>query len=164
MKRVVYARYIHKSAVDEFLSTMGSDTYDTIRGCMNYASSQGWTYDIVKYDTKAETVTLIEAWGWDTRYEPTIGRSYLFDVSDPLNPVYRLASKGGITVYHRKHEFVSPNYTGFDLQQSRNRTDTLEAIPEVHDNKSRIGSLKNWMTLLKKYNLPVYMDETEFKE
>ena len=118
MKRVVYARYIHKSAVDEFLSTMGSDTYDTIRGWMDYA-------DIVKYDTKAETVTLIEAWGWDTRYEPTIGRSYLFDVSDPLNPVYRSSSKGGITVYHRKHEFVSPNYTGFDLQQSRNRTDTL---------------------------------------
>ncbi len=159
MKRVVYARYIHVSAVDELRSVTDSETYYAILGCMHYANSQGWTYDIVKYDTKAHTMSLIEAWDWDTRYEPIIGRSYVFDLSDPLSPVYRSSTKGGTTVYHRKHEFVAPDYTGFDIQQSIERTETLEAIPEIHNNKNRIGSLRLWTQLLAKYNLPTYMDE-----
>lgn len=157
MKKVVYCRYVHKSNYEELARVMNLRLFSALSWCMEYAKSNNLPFEIIKYDTKQYKVSLINAIDWDTLYEPIVGDSHNFDIS--LEPKYLKTIKGGKTVYHRKHEFVGSDYTGFDIQDSIKRTETLEAIPEINNNKNSIGSLRIWRQLLDKYNLPVYMDK-----
>lgn len=160
MKRVVYAQYAHKSAVLQFKSVMSEDEYNYLTNCIEYMEDNNLPFEVIKWDKRANTISLIDCQGWDELYEPIVRDSYLFNVNLNLNDdevEFVKKVKGGTTVYHRKHEFVNPDYSGFSIENSKERTELLESIPEIHNNKNRIGSVRIWNELLKKYGLPKYM-------
>ena len=51
--------------------------------------------------------------------------------------------------------FVADNYTGFDIQKSKERSKQIEAIPNIKSLKSKIGNAKFWEQLLKENGMEV---------
>lgn len=152
MKTVANHRYVHVSALDQLLQQVTSVEKEDILWCCDRLS-----FDVVKLNDSTKRLSLIVTDGWDSRYEPIIVSSDIFDISEPGKPKFVRTLIYDNRVYHRKHEFVKDDYSGFDVKESRSRTASLELIPEIRESKTRIGSRKYWESLLEKYNLPVYM-------
>ena len=51
-------------------------------------------------------------------------------------------------IYHNKWQFVKPTYTGFDIEQAKERTKEWNSIPGINQVKSKIGYRKFWNQLL----------------
>ena len=58
-------------------------------------------------------------------------------------------------MYHNKWQFVSSNYTGFDVEESKKRTKEWNSIPNIKSMKSKIGNVDFWHNLLREYNLSI---------
>lgn len=154
MKKLIDTFYVHKSNLEELMDKIpGFEDTSVLSWAIYYMTTQRLEYEIIKYDAKNHTFSLIQCPTWDVRYEPVAGDSYIFKKYE-VPPKMRT---GGTTVYHQKHLFVSDNYTGFDIEKSKERTELLESIPWYKENKSRIGSKKIWEEFLKSQDLEKYM-------
>ena len=151
MKKVGYAFYVHKSNLNELFNIVSEEERNHIVYVIDIAKLYLFLeFDIVKYDRKTGNVSLISCPTWDDVNEPIVGDSYCFN-SDLSYKVI----KGGTKVYHNKWQFVSPNYMGFDVEESKKRTKEWNSIPNIKRMKSKIGNVDFWHNLLREYNLSI---------
>jgi len=124
-KRIGGRVYLHRSAV-----SLRPDLKPMIREAQEFIGS--WRWDVVRVDQGREEVAFFQSPDFDRAPEPTVGPALVVNVSTGAT---RKWSQTG-WIYHQKHTFVGPNYTGFDLAASRARTKRWEALGV---DKSRIG-------------------------
>ena len=151
MKKVGYALYVHTSNLNELFNAISEDEREQIQKVIDVARVYLFVdFDIVKYDKKTGNVSLISCPTWDILNEPIVEDSYCFkpDLS------YKII-KGGTKVYHNKWQFVSPDYTGFDIEKAKQRTKEWNAIPDIKKYKSVIGNVDFWYNLLRENNLEI---------
>lgn len=144
-KRVGQYLYIHTSAIESLP--------ENIRDNISYYSKllkeryNFDCYDVLKIGIKSPTISFIQTIGWDDLPEPFITK------------VYKVATNGSITfhdytkqniIYHHKWMFVDPNYTGFDIDESKKRSEweTHEHVIKMRKKdptfKSKIGKYSFW--------------------
>ncbi len=98
-----------------------------------------FTYDVVKYNRRTETVSFIQCPGFDVEPEPRLGSVVLVHADGTLQ---RRAAPRDPLIYHHKWLFVADDYLGFDVQESQHRSAAWLALPDV--DKSRIGRRSYW--------------------
>lgn len=155
MKKVAGNWYMHKTNLFD-IAKLPSRQITILNKADDLMTASGHDYEVIKFNTKTKKLSLIEAYEWNSLYEPIVGRSFIFP-DDLLVGEYKIIS-GGKQVYHQKHLFMDPdNCTGFNYHQSEERTELLESIAMVKQNKNKIGWLDYWRGLLDLYSLPYYM-------
>jgi hypothetical protein len=102
-------------------------------------------YNVVKYNRKNKTFSLIYSPGFNTEHEPAILSSFNPQTGktikyNPDNP----------PIYHHKWMFVGNDYRGFDVEESKRRSIWWKS--EIGNNRkisSRIGYKRFWEDLIK---------------
>lgn len=150
-KKIGLTFYVHKSNVKELYSLLDKDIVLAINSASDCLPND-FNYDILKFDKKNNKVSFIASPDWDTAREPLVGDSYVTDIFDVQFKTIK--SKGQI--YHHKWMFVSDDYNGFNIQESKAWSDIwTKSLPTTREIKSRIGYKKYWDDLLKQYDLPI---------
>lgn len=140
IKRVGYNFYVHKSNMFELYYKLEIEDRNIL---MNVLKSSNYDYDIIKYDKKTKNVSLIECETWNKLNEPIVGDSHCYRIDGTISLV-----KGGTKVYHNKWQFVSNDYVGFSLEESKRRTKEWNKINGIKLLKSKIGNKDFWYKLL----------------
>ena len=100
-----------------------------------------FSYDIVKYNRRTETVSFIQCSEFDAVPEPSIQEIIVVQADGTTQ---RRRSPKDPYVYHHKWLFVPDDYDGFDVEESKQRSQEWLALPDV--DKSRIGCRSYWKT------------------
>ena len=151
MKRVGTCLYVHKSNIKELIEKLSSENLNILENVLNFHKENlDFIFDIVKINIKNGNVSLIASPTWDILNEPIVEDSLCFKSDGTFKVI-----KGGTKLYHHKWQFVSEDYKGFNVNQSKQRSKEWGSIPEINSNKSKIGNKDYWYTLLKKYNIPI---------
>lgn len=148
-KKVVYSIYVHKSNLKELERLIGQDDLESILKISKYLPEH-FSYDIIKFDTKNRKVSFINSDKWDEEREPIVGDSYSTYLSNINLKLYR--SRGQI--YHHKWMFVSDDYKGFNIEESKKWSELWESKVAKNE-KNKIGYRDKWHEILLKYNLPI---------
>ncbi len=98
-----------------------------------------WPWTVAKWDTKTSAVTFVQSPDWDAAHEPQVGESILVK---PDGKTKRRPAAADPEIYHHKWQFVGPGYDGFDLEASRRRSASWEALGDV--DRKRIGKRSYW--------------------
>lgn len=147
IKRVGYNFYVHKSNLFELYSKLELEDRNIL---MNILNNSNYRYDIIKYDRKTKNVSLIECRTWDVLNEPIVGDSHCYRMNGTVSLI-----KGGSKVYHNKWQFVSSDYKGFDIEESKSRTKEWHNIKDIKLLKSKIGNKDFWYKLLLENGLEI---------
>lgn len=142
MKKIGNVYYVHKSNIQELLDILPSDEYKRriIRLCkIREKSFTLVPYEVIKYDVKQHKLSLIDSPDWNTANEPTQG-DYTYWNFDKGTTAF---VHGGNTVYHSKELFVSDDYTGFNIQEAKERTKLWQSLVSTEE-KKLIGNKKYW--------------------
>lgn len=148
VKRVAYSVYAHKSNLQGLYDVLDNSQKDHLIDVLRLGSMLD--YAIIKYNKQTDTVSLIKCGTWDTLNEPVVGDSYCYDKNLNLKII-----KGGSKVYHNKWQFVADNYTGFDINKAKLRTQEWNKIPDIKSLKSKIGNKDFWYALLKQNHITI---------
>lgn len=97
------------------------------------------SYEIVKYNSKNGNITFINSPDWNESDEPVVGDSVLIKGG---GAVRLIKQKSSPQIYHHKWLFVKDDYSGFDVENSKNRSRKWVAIPDI--DYRRIGYKKFW--------------------
>jgi hypothetical protein len=127
-KRMGKDFYVHKSCEDKVAHV------SFFHKCKSYLPS-GFTYDIIK--VSVDSVSFISSPDWDTAHEPTVGAS----IKVGKDGTVKHTRPSGM-IYHHKWLFVTPDYTGFDVSESVERSRTWVSLSDI--DYSRIGRKKFW--------------------
>jgi len=127
-KRMGDCLYVHKN----YTHLLDQDLYQAAKA---YASQP---FDIVKINTGQRRVSFIASPNWDSAPEPTVGASEL--VYPHSGSVLEYAERG--MIYHHKWLFVGDDYSGFDVEESYERSRKWLSLPDVDMN--RIGQKTYW--------------------
>lgn len=101
-----------------------------------------YDFDIVRYDSKENTIALIECKDFDTSDEPVIGKSLLIGDSH----VKMTSPSKNPLVYHHKWMFVKDDYNGFSVDDSKERSIQWKSKLGIDKAlSSRIGRLEFWL-------------------
>ena len=106
------------------------------------------SYEVIKYDTKQHKLSFIDSPDWLTSNEPIVGDSVCWNF-DKESQTTRL---GGNAVYHSKELFVSDDYTGFDIDKTKERTKLWQSLV-TKEEKKLIGSKQYWKQFCEKHGL-----------
>lgn len=152
MKKIGETIYIHRSNVDiltqEQLDLMCFGMREMI--CSIYYTMLV-TFEIIKINTKTNSVTFIDSPDWNSAREPVVGNACKIS-SD--GKVKLIKKKSSPQIYHHKWMFVSDSYDGFDVEESKKWSEKWQStIPKGHSNK--IGYKKYWDELLVQFGLDV---------
>lgn len=137
-KRIANCYYIHKS------ETVSSDLNPKIKVILQeYDLSEiPFDHDVIKLNTTDNSITLIKCDEFDKWLNPKLIQAMVIqgDTQKILN--YKTDNK---LIYHRKHEFVNSNYTGFNIELSKQWVEFYETsgIIELND-KNKIGYTNFW--------------------
>lgn len=143
-KKIGGCLYVHKSV----MHTLTEDELRLVQGKEVYIP-KGFNYEIIKINFKEEKVSFIDSPDWDTASEPLAGDGYYIDKD---NNIKFIKSKGQI--YHHKWLFVADDYLGFDIEESKKRSEYWKSvIPQTKEVLSRIGYKKYWVEILDTYNI-----------
>lgn len=151
IKKVMKDWYVHNSNEKELLDEI-SRTFSKLekervhRVIHDYSSFLECNSYVIKYNSKDNSISLIETPNWDIANEPDVGNG--IKISLDMN-VKILKAKGQI--YHSKENFVNSDYTGFDINKAKQRTKLWNTIPNL--NKNKIGWKSYWISLLKENNI-----------
>lgn len=153
MKKIGGCLYIHCS----MYNNVDADIVNKIDDALTIMVSKGmlpeWLMsEVYKIDLKNNTVSFIESEDWNSAREPQVGDAY--NVNLTTKEIKKIKSKGQI--YHHKWMFVSDDYDGFDVEESKRWSEKWQSvIPQDKKIKSRIGYKKYWDEYLKEYGLEV---------
>ena len=150
MKKVGYSLYVHKSNINELLVHLDTNLVSFLFELLEFAQLKGIPFEVVKVNKQNRTISLIDSPDWIIANEPTVGDSWCF--KDDFS--YKVI-KGGIKVYHNKWQFVSKDYTDFDIERAKRRTEEWNSIPDIKKHKSRIGNKAYWIRLLELNNIQI---------
>lgn len=150
-KKIGNTFYVHKSNINELFSLLDKCTIERVNVAKDHLP-ETFDYEIIKFDKKNNKVSFISSPDWNSAREPIVGDSYTTDIVDIAFKVIK--SKGQI--YHHKWMFVSDDYTGFDVKESKDWSNLwTELLPRDRNIKSRIGYKKYWNEILNQFNLPL---------
>jgi len=137
-KQVGNTIYLHKSVEDKL-------PYEILFTAKNKIPND-FDYDIVKYDESNGNVTFISSPDWDSSDEPIVGDAILIrgDGSERL-----INQKKSPQIYHHKWLFVNDGYTGFNTEESKERSRKWLKVPNIEFNK--IGYKNYWDTKVLPY-------------
>lgn len=155
VKKVVGSIYAHKSNVTELLQNIKDrDWAVTVAVCI---AEYKQPFDVVKYDTRKQTLSFILSPDWDYANEPIVGDSAVFYLKKGVhlcNLETRVVKQcKNPKIYHNKWQFVANDYLGFDIEAAKRRTDLWNRVKELRENKARIGNRDYWYAMLDKYGL-----------
>jgi hypothetical protein len=137
-KKIGGAHYVHRSAEDVLSDQEGLRAARALL-------PRGFRYDVVKHDPRAGRFSFISSPDWDDADEPTVGDSYIVDPEAGTVKLRRGLSDP--EVYHHKWMFVKPDYKGFDVKKSKERSKWWTSKSGI--NKSKIGKKSYWGSVLK---------------
>ena len=100
-----------------------------------------FAYEVVKLVPKTGVVSFVLSPDFDDADEPTVGA---IATVYPDGTVRRRSQSANPEIYHHKWLFVTDDYLGFDVQQSKDRSQKWLRLEGV-DTK-RIGRKKYWET------------------
>ena len=132
-KQVGNTIYLHKSVEDRLPSNILMGALESLPVDFNY--------DIVKYDENNGNVTFVSSPDWDTSEEPIVGDAIL--IRDDGSTRY-MKQKESPQIYHHKWLFVNDDYSGFNTEESKERSSNWLKLPDIEFNK--IGYKKYWDT------------------
>lgn len=107
-------------------------------------------FTIVRWNNKTNDFSFLYCPDWDSADEPTIEESIKVSYHGKIT---KSNKKSDPQIYHQKWQFVGSDYTGFDIEESKQRTkDYQAAINEIAKKKgistreisSKIGTLSYW--------------------
>lgn len=144
-KLMMGAIYIHKSAI----STLSIDEKTLYNNKLQYIGD--FSFDIVKINLKESSVSFIQSPDWDVNPEPSVGDSIIVKSNNSIK-----ITKGSNLIYHHKWMFVSDNYTGFDVAESKQRSELWMNHPKILTLKSdkyekfnsKIGRREYWNNMV----------------
>ena len=111
-------------------------------------------YDVIKIDVTNRNISLIKCFEWNTLPEPWVKSTTVYSYCDFKKIRYIEYKTENCPIYHNKWMFVADNYTGFNIQESKNRAKLLETkIPNYKQHKSKIGYFSYWKRLLQDNNI-----------
>lgn len=100
---------------------------------------EGADYHVVRYEPKTGSVAFIESPDFDTAHEPTVTGS---TVVNRDGTVSRSKMPSDPQIYHHKWLWVKDDYPGFDVAESKRRTELWKGLSDV--NPSKIGYKSYW--------------------
>ena len=149
VKCVCGSYYAHKTNVAELMGRVRKIVDPgVINSLLFTVDHMGVDYDIIKVSKNG--ISLIQSEDWDIRNEPSVGRSYFWKLNDVMHGTfltYKVIKPRG-QIYHNKWQFVQLDYSGFDVQAAKERTELWNSIPDINKHKSRIGYRSYWNDLL----------------
>ena len=145
-KQVGNTIYLHNSVEDRLPTEVLNNAKDKI--------SSDFNYTIVKYDESNGNITFIQSPDWDISDEPIVGDAILIrgDGSERF-----IKQKKSPQIYHHKWLSVDDNYSGFNTEESKNRSRSWLKVPNIEFNK--IGYKNYWDT-----NVVPYINESKKME
>lgn len=151
MKIVYGCKYVHKSNLKE----LSKEDIELFIRCEDILKRKNFdvyvNYVVVKIDSENSSVSFIESDDFDTVYEPTVGDAHRI-TSDGEYKVSK--KKKNPQIYHHKHYFVSDNYRGFNVEESKKRSKVWEEkMTDI--NKRKIGYKDYWTECLNRYGMEI---------
>lgn len=125
--------YVHKTAIEKSRVPL-----DVVEERAEHLPKD-FDYQIIKWNRGTGDVSFIQSPDWDKSPEPLVGDSCKVDKEGRAK--FRPGSPDNPQIYHHKHQFVAPDYEGFNVAESRQRSQQWESL---HPDKSRIGYKKYW--------------------
>lgn len=113
-------------------------------------------WDIVKYDESNGNISFISSPDFNDVDEPTVGNSYLIKIN---GEVKFTKQKDNFQIYHHKWLFVKDDYEGFNVEDSKKRSEYWLTISDKI-NMSKIGYSDYWYNTV----LPLLNDLWVIKE
>lgn len=160
LKKVMKSIYAHNSNFEEWkqdvLKYIDEEEFDELLYFAKdlFKQTVGSNSYVMKYDRIKNSISLIDTSDWDTENEPTVGDAVCcWKDSDGELQAKKIKCKDQI--YHNKWQFVQPDYSGFDVEEAKERTELWNSIPDINSHKSRIGYRKYWNQLLKDNGIPL---------
>lgn len=148
MKKVGSAMYVHKSALNQLFEKISYEEIMRVNNYMECLTKENFNFVVVKYDKGK--ISFIESFDWDSANEPTVGNAWCYHIDGT-----RRFIKASGKIYHCKYLFVNENYSGFDVELSKERAVLWNSIPNIKEHKSRIGNKTYWINLLQENNIPL---------
>lgn len=129
-KEIGYAVYLHRDYDDR----LGEPVEWAKRHLPEH-----YEYTVVKLNQRNDAVSFIDCPNFDSEHEPVIRGIVVVNADGsvqrrtmPLDPY----------IYHHKWLFVADDYTGFDVERSKDRSRCWTSLPDV--DRSRIGKKSYW--------------------
>ncbi len=129
-KEIGYAVYLHR----DYEERLGEPVEWAKRHLPEH-----YQYTVVKLNQRNDAVSFIDCPNFDTEEEPVI-RGIIVVNAD--GSVQRRTMPSDPYIYHHKWLFVSDDYTGFDVERSKDRSRRWTSLPGV--DRSRIGKKSYW--------------------
>lgn len=136
-KKMPFGYYVHKSSYEVLEKLFDID-------CHNFLAAipHNFQFDIIKYNPKQNQMTFTQSPDWDTpAHESIVGDAILVRADGSTRFIKQHKDPW---IYHHKWMFVADDYTGFDVERSKQRSKQWTSIPNI--NKSKIGKLSYWTT------------------
>lgn len=158
-KKIGKKVYVHVSCADK----LPADMVRTIDLALYAMIKNGTTLPddenlVVKIDQSTGVVSLIETIGWTMLHEPFVSKSHtVFPNGKVTTRIFNACASNSMfqPVYHHKWMFVCDDYTGFDVVESKRRSNWWQNHPVVLERmqkdphfKSKIGIAPVWYELL----------------
>ena len=142
-KQVGNTIYLHKSVEDKLPKDILIPAQERL--------PSDFDYTIVKFDEKNGNITFIQSPDWDSSDEPIVGDAILIrgDGSQRF-----IKQKKSPQIYHHKWLFVNDGYSGFNTEESKERSIRWLKVPNIEFNK--IGYKNYWDT-----NVIPYINESK---
>jgi hypothetical protein len=139
-KRIGGFLYFHKEYMDEVDPII-------VKIVKKYQKRLGLDFNIVKYSPVA--ISFINSPDFDTADEPVVLESWRYNVViDKWTKYTFYGNKPNRPIYHNKWLFVKDDYTGFDVELAKRRSNFLDVYMYINKiNKSKIGYQKYWKSL-----------------
>ena len=115
---------------------------------------EGFEYEVIKYNAKEGSFSFIASPDWNTSHEPIVGDAYKVKKNGEVSVTKQ---KENPQIYHHKWNFVRDDYSGFDVEQSIQRSIDWYRDAKSEIEMTKIGSQNYW----KENALPLINDTTK---
>jgi hypothetical protein len=154
-------RYIHKSVLSDPSQFSEKERVLLQRGLLvlpHFTFAKGiileegkMRYTIIALDVKENKISFTDCPDWDTNPEPSLGQCLTIPFKGHDSKMtFRKATAMNPQIYHRRHLFVLPGYTGFDIQKDIAR---VQAWAKLDPDKNRMGRRLWWDVFLHTHHL-----------
>ena len=129
-KEIGYAVYVHR------------DYEDRLGATVEWAKRhlpEHYEYSVVKLNQRNDSVSFIQCPGFDVEHEPAITAILVVNAT---GQVQRRTTPVDPYIYHHKWLFVLDDYSGFNVAESKTRSERWIALGDV--DRSRIGRKSFW--------------------
>ena len=139
-KKIGGVLYVHRSALDTEGHKLVSKASKLI--------PNDFAYEVLKINPKANEVSFVASEDWNTSPEPIVGDSYKVNI-DTGKVTFRKGRVKNPQIYHHKWMFVNDDYKGFDVEESKLRSELWQNSDIDYDIK-KIGNFDYWNEIVLK--------------